>query len=74
MTTRADVFLVEHGHAASRAEAQAAIRAGRVAADGKPILKPSQTIASDAAIVYEKAHPYVSRGALKRNDLAASGS
>lgn len=65
MTVRADVFLVERGYAASRAEAQAAIRAGLVSAGGKPILKPSQAIAANAAIKYEKPHPYVSRGALK---------
>jgi len=65
MTVRADVFLVEQGYAASRAEAQGAIRAGKVLADGKPILKPSQTVAANAAIAYEKPHPYVSRGALK---------
>ena len=65
MTARADIFLVEHGYAESRSEAQAAIRAGKVSAEGKPILKPSQTIADGAAIVYEKPHPYVSRGALK---------
>ncbi|MDE1986486.1 MAG: TlyA family RNA methyltransferase [Alphaproteobacteria bacterium] len=62
---RADLFLVEHGYAASRAEAQAAIRAGRVAVDGKPVLKPSQIVAKSATIAYEKPHPYVSRGALK---------
>lgn len=65
MTTRADVFLVEHGYAASRAEAQAAIRAGKVRADGAPVSKPSQMIAENASIAYEKPHPYVSRGALK---------
>jgi 23S rRNA (cytidine1920-2'-O)/16S rRNA (cytidine1409-2'-O)-methyltransferase len=65
VTARADIFLVEHGYAESRSEAQAAIRAGKVSADRKPILKPSQTIADGAAIVYEKPHPYVSRGALK---------
>ncbi|MGA7675822.1 MAG: TlyA family RNA methyltransferase [Rhizomicrobium sp.] len=63
--TRADIFLVEKGYASSRAEAQAAIRAGHVRADGKPVSKPSQMIAENAAIAYEKAHPYVSRGALK---------
>lgn len=79
MTTRADVFLVERGFAASRAEAQAAIRAGNVRAGGKPVLKPSQAIAANAAIAYEKAHPYVSRGALKlvaaldRFDLSPAG-
>jgi 23S rRNA (cytidine1920-2'-O)/16S rRNA (cytidine1409-2'-O)-methyltransferase len=65
VTSRADVFLVEHGYAASRAEAQAAIRAGNVHADGKAVLKPSQTVAANAAIEYAKPHPYVSRGALK---------
>lgn len=65
MSQRADVYLVERGYAASRAEAQAAIRAGCVAADGKPVLKPSQQIPEDAEISYERAHPYVSRGALK---------
>ncbi len=79
MTTRADVFLVEHGYAASRAEAQAAIRAGKVLAGGSPVLKPSQPIAANAAIAYEKPHPYVSRGALKlvaaleRFDLSPAG-
>jgi len=65
MTTRADKFLVERGYAASRAEAQAAIRAGNVWAGGILVGKSSQTIAADAVITYEKSHPYVSRGALK---------
>lgn len=62
---RADVFLVEHGFAKSRTEAQSAIRMGRVRADGDIVMRPSQTLKPDAAIVYEKPHPYVSRGALK---------
>jgi 23S rRNA (cytidine1920-2'-O)/16S rRNA (cytidine1409-2'-O)-methyltransferase len=65
MSTRADVFLVEHGFAASRAEAQEAIRAGTVSVNGARVLKPSQSIAEDAVIAYTKAHPYVSRGAIK---------
>lgn len=65
MATRADVFLVDHGFAASRSEAQAAIRAGTVSANGQRVLKPSQTLPDDAVIAYTKAHPYVSRGALK---------
>ncbi len=65
MPTRADVFLVENGFAASRAEAQAAIRAGTVSANGMRVVKPSQLIAKGTAITYTKAHPYVSRGALK---------
>lgn len=62
---RADVFLVERGFAASRAEAQAAIEAGRVTADGKAVAKPAQSIVDTAQIDYTPAHPYVSRGALK---------
>ena len=62
---RADVFLVDHGYAASRAEAQAAIKAGRVTADGKPVTKPAQILRDTMQIVFEKEHPYVSRGALK---------
>jgi len=62
---RADVFLVERGFAASRAEAQAAIEAGRVRADGKAVAKSSQVITDTAEIDYTPAHPYVSRGALK---------
>ena len=65
MTTRADKYLVDHGYAASRAEAQAAILAGNVWSDGKPVGKVSQPIAEGATVTYEKSHPYVSRGALK---------
>ena len=38
-------FLVSHGYAATRSEAQAAIRAGQVHADGRKIIKPRRTIA-----------------------------
>ena len=62
---RADVFLVEKGYAKSRSEAQAAIRLGRVRADGAVVAKPSQAIAADAAIEYERPHPFVSRGGVK---------
>ena len=41
---RADVFLVSHGFAASRAEAQAAIKAGRVTADGRTVGKAAQRL------------------------------
>ena len=50
---RADVFLVAHGFAASRAEAQAAIQAGRVRADGKNIVKPAQKLRATMNITYE---------------------
>jgi len=62
---RADVFLVNQGLAATRSEAQAAIRAGRVAADGEQIKKAAQKLQSNMSISYQPAHPYVSRGGVK---------
>jgi len=62
---RADVFLVEKGFAASRAEAQAAIRSGNVRADGRVIEKPSQTLTEAMQIEYRREHPFVSRGGVK---------
>ena len=62
---RADVLLVERGLFESRARARAAIDAGLVVADGKPVAKASETIASDAALSAQPAHPYVSRGGVK---------
>lgn len=67
MTTsnRADMFLVEHGYAKTRAEAQEAIAAGKVFDGGRQITKPSQRLNATSRIRYERAHPFVSRGALK---------
>jgi 23S rRNA (cytidine1920-2'-O)/16S rRNA (cytidine1409-2'-O)-methyltransferase len=62
---RADILLVERGLFESRARAQAAIEAGLVSADGKPVQKPSETIAVDAALQAQPAHPFVSRGGVK---------
>jgi 23S rRNA (cytidine1920-2'-O)/16S rRNA (cytidine1409-2'-O)-methyltransferase len=62
---RADVLLVERGLFESRARAQAAIEAGLVSANGKPVVKASETIATDAILQAEPAHPYVSRGGVK---------
>jgi 23S rRNA (cytidine1920-2'-O)/16S rRNA (cytidine1409-2'-O)-methyltransferase len=62
---RADLLLAEKGHAASRSEAQAAIRAGLVKVNGEVLTKPSKSIADDAAIEYQKPHPFVSRGGIK---------
>ena len=62
---RADVLLVERGLFESRARARAAIEAGGVIADGKQVVKPSETIAADAAVSAQPAHPYVSRGGVK---------
>jgi 23S rRNA (cytidine1920-2'-O)/16S rRNA (cytidine1409-2'-O)-methyltransferase len=62
---RADLFLVEHGYAASRTEARLAIEAGGVRAGGAQIAKPAQLMFENAEIIYSSAHAYVSRGALK---------
>jgi 23S rRNA (cytidine1920-2'-O)/16S rRNA (cytidine1409-2'-O)-methyltransferase len=62
---RADLLLVERGLFESRARAQAAIEAGLVTANGKPVLKPSESIAADAALQAQPAHPFVSRGGVK---------
>ncbi|HTT96558.1 MAG TPA: TlyA family RNA methyltransferase [Rhizomicrobium sp.] len=62
---RADIFLVEHGYARTRAEAQEAIEAGKVFDGGRRIIKPSQHLNETSRIKYERAHPFVSRGALK---------
>ena len=64
-SARADVFLVEHGYARTRAEAQEAIEAGKVFDGGRRIIKPSQRLNETSRIRYERAHPFVSRGALK---------
>lgn len=63
--SRADRHLHESGHAVSRAQARAAIEAGKVRADGAIVEKPSQPLRPGARIEFEPAHPYVSRGALK---------
>ncbi len=62
---RIDVLLVERGLFESRARARAAIDAGLVTADGKPIAKASELVAPGAALTAEPAHPYVSRGGVK---------
>jgi 23S rRNA (cytidine1920-2'-O)/16S rRNA (cytidine1409-2'-O)-methyltransferase len=62
---RADVLLVERGLFESRARARAAIDAGLVQADGKPVAKASDALAPDAALSAEPAYPYVSRGGVK---------
>lgn len=62
---RADQLLVSRGLFESRTQARAAIEAGLVTADGVPVTKAAQTIAADAVIAAEPAHPYVSRGGMK---------
>jgi 23S rRNA (cytidine1920-2'-O)/16S rRNA (cytidine1409-2'-O)-methyltransferase len=62
---RADIVLVERGLFESRARARAAIEAGLVIANDKPVTKPSETIATDAVLQAQPAHPFVSRGGVK---------
>ena len=62
---RADLFLVEQGHFESRARAQAAIRAGTVRVDGRPVIRASETIPPGARVEAVAEHPYASRGGLK---------
>ena len=64
-STRADVFLVAHGYAASRTEARRAIEARKVRVDGVELAKPSAPVPEGAEVIYSPAHAYVSRGALK---------
>jgi 23S rRNA (cytidine1920-2'-O)/16S rRNA (cytidine1409-2'-O)-methyltransferase len=62
---RADLLLVERGLFDSRAQAQAAIAAGLVRADGRPVKKPSESVSPQAVLDAVAAHPYVSRGGVK---------
>lgn len=62
---RLDVELVRRGLAVSRAQARAAIEAGKVRVDGRAADKPGQFVRGDTPIVAEAAHPWVSRGGLK---------
>jgi 23S rRNA (cytidine1920-2'-O)/16S rRNA (cytidine1409-2'-O)-methyltransferase len=68
---RADVLLVERGLFESRAKAQAAIAAGLVTADARPVRKASESIATGAALVAEPAFPWVSRGGVKLDGALA---
>ena len=62
---RIDLLLVERGLFESRARARAAIEAGLVVANNKQVLKASETIAADAVLQAQPAHPFVSRGGVK---------
>ena len=66
MRERVDRLLVQRGLAPSRTRARALIESGKVLADGAPIARPSDLLASDCKLeVGELDHPYVSRGGLK---------
>jgi len=62
---RADRLLVARGLFDSRAKAQAAIAAGLVTADDRPVRKASDGIPLDAKLTAEPAFPWVSRGGVK---------
>lgn len=62
---RADAVLAERGLASSRARARAAIEAGGVTADGRPLTRASDLIATDAEITFRPAFEEVSRAAGK---------
>lgn len=62
---RADRLLVERGHFESRARAQAAIAAGLVRADDRPVLRASDRLDPRARIEAVQPHPFVSRGGVK---------
>jgi len=62
---RADQYLTAHGYYASRARAQAAIRAGLVKVDGRVLKKPSEKIDEGAGVEAGQEHPWVSRGGVK---------
>lgn len=62
---RLDAALVDRGLARSRAMARAAIEAGRVTVDGRPVVKPAHPVADDSAIAVEGDDRYVSRAAHK---------
>jgi 23S rRNA (cytidine1920-2'-O)/16S rRNA (cytidine1409-2'-O)-methyltransferase len=62
---RADRLLVARGLFDSRAKAQAAIAAGLVTADDRPVHKPSDEIACEARLAAAPAFPWVSRGGIK---------
>jgi 23S rRNA (cytidine1920-2'-O)/16S rRNA (cytidine1409-2'-O)-methyltransferase len=62
---RLDVELVQRGLFASRAQARAAIEAGKVRVDDMAATKPGQIVSAGMRIEAEAAHPWVSRGGVK---------
>ena len=62
---RLDVELVRRGLMASRAQARAAIEAGKVLVDGVAAAKPGLIVTPVSMITAEPAHPWVSRGGVK---------
>lgn len=65
MSSRLDVWLVDHGLAESREKAQALVMAGRVRVDGAPATKPGLSVPAGATVQLLPGPEHVSRGALK---------
>lgn len=62
---RADIELVSRGLFPSREQARAAILAGEIKVDGRPVLKAGETLGPDAVIECAERPRYVSRGGSK---------
>jgi 23S rRNA (cytidine1920-2'-O)/16S rRNA (cytidine1409-2'-O)-methyltransferase len=62
---RADAALVDAGLFTSREQAKAAILAGRVTLDGRPLNKAGMDVGDSVGFVVEPAQEYVSRGGHK---------
>jgi 23S rRNA (cytidine1920-2'-O)/16S rRNA (cytidine1409-2'-O)-methyltransferase len=63
--SRLDVALVERGLFPTRSCAQAAVMAGRVQVDGRPVDKPGASVGDGAELRVREAEEYVSRGGVK---------
>lgn len=62
---RLDLALVERGLARSRSHAASLVKDGRVAVDGRPVVKPSALVDRGADLTTDVVDEWVSRGALK---------
>lgn len=63
---RLDQWMVTHGHAATRREAQAVIMAGVVTVDGKVVDKPGRRIGPGVRVSIQRpSHVFASRGGVK---------
>jgi len=67
MSRRLDVYLTERGDTESRSRAQALIKSGSVAVNGKTVIKASYPVedGDEVSLLREQICPYVSRGGFK---------
>lgn len=63
--SRLDVALVQRGLFPTRSRAQAAVMAGRVSVDGRPVDKPGTSVHAGADLAVRASDEYVSRGGHK---------